>query len=61
MDKKYGELKGQLDGIRSSVEKMEYGMEVDKLNLVEIELEYMMEKFEKISREIRILKNSKGE
>lgn len=61
MNMKYGELKGQLDGIRSSVEKMEYGMEVDKLNLVEIELEYMMEKFEKISREIRILKNSKGE
>lgn len=61
MNMKYGELKGQLDGIRSSIEKMEYGMEVDKLNLVEIELEYMMEKFEKISREIRILKNSKGE
>lgn len=58
---KYGELKGQLDGIKSSVERMEYGMEVDKLNLVEVGLEYMIEKLEKLSREVRILKNAKGE
>lgn len=49
---KYSELLSQLEGLKSSIAKMEYGAQSDNLGYIALELEYLEDRVAKVSKEV---------
>lgn len=61
MKLEYKELAYQMEGLRSSLSKMEHGMKSDDVRYIKAEMSYLKEKFERVQSEAQyVLDNSQN-